>query len=235
MLAEDELEAHGYAPDVHLLATDTAVVVPVDKVVHVLVTGADVIHAWTIPAFGVKIDAVPGRLNETWFQAEEEGIYFGQCSELCGKNHSYMPITVKVVSQEAYDAWLTGRSTSTAAPGPRRPRRRRGRGGAAGRHRTGGRGAGSRRRPPNSLPAAPSRAARGRSRRRSAGRTAPAARPNRPQRNRPRPNRPQRTPARRAGSSRRRGSRRGAARREPRPRTMPQPAEEVAWGKLRAR
>jgi cytochrome c oxidase subunit II len=106
MLNEGELESHGYRPDLHLLATDTAVVVPVDKVVHVQVTGADVIHAWTIPAFGVKIDAVPGRLNETWFQAEEEGVYFGQCSELCGKNHTYMPITVKVVSQDAYDAWL---------------------------------------------------------------------------------------------------------------------------------
>ena len=76
------------------------------KVVHVLVAGADVIHSFTVPAFGIKIDAVPGRLNETWFQAEQEGIYFGQCSELCGRNHSYMPITVKVVSQEAYDAWL---------------------------------------------------------------------------------------------------------------------------------
>jgi cytochrome c oxidase subunit 2 len=106
MLPREELEVHGYTPDLYLLATDTAVVVPVGKVVHMQVTGADVIHAWTIPAFGVKIDAVPGRLNETWFQAEEEGIYFGQCSELCGKNHSYMPITVKVVSQEAYDAWL---------------------------------------------------------------------------------------------------------------------------------
>ena len=104
-------------------------VVPVDKVVHVLVTGADVIHAWTMPAFGVKIDAVPGRLNETWFQAEEEGIYFGQCSELCGKNHSYMPITVKVVSQEAYDAWLDwaideyGGTRPEAAPARRRRRR----------------------------------------------------------------------------------------------------------------
>ena len=106
LLGEDELEANGYAPDLHLLATDTAVVVPVDKVVHVQVTGADVIHSWTIPAFSVKIDAVPGRLNETWFQAEEEGIYFGQCSELCGKDHAYMPITVKVVSQADYDAWL---------------------------------------------------------------------------------------------------------------------------------
>jgi cytochrome c oxidase subunit 2 len=106
MLLEEDLEAYGYTPDLHLLATDTAVVVPVDKTVHVQVTGADVIHSWTIPAFGVKIDAVPGRLNETWFRAEEEGVYFGQCSELCGRNHSYMPITVKVVSQEAYDAWL---------------------------------------------------------------------------------------------------------------------------------
>lgn len=106
LLPKDELEAKGYTPDLYLLATDNAVVVPVNKVVHLLTTGADVIHSWTIPAFGVKIDAVPGRLNETWFKAEEEGIYFGQCSELCGKNHSYMPITVKVVSQEAYDTWL---------------------------------------------------------------------------------------------------------------------------------
>jgi cytochrome c oxidase subunit 2 len=106
MLPAEDLEAHGYPPEMHLLATDTAVVVPVGKVVHMQVTGADVIHSWTIPAFGVKIDAVPGRLNETWFQVEEEGVYFGQCSELCGKNHSYMPITVKAVSQEAYDAWL---------------------------------------------------------------------------------------------------------------------------------
>ena len=120
MLDAADLAAHGYPPEVHLLAADNALVVPVNEVVHVLVTGADVIHSWTVPAFGVKIDAVPGRLNETWFKAEQEGIYFGQCSELCGKNHSYMPITVKVVSQEAYNTWLTGRSTSTAAPGRRR-------------------------------------------------------------------------------------------------------------------
>jgi cytochrome c oxidase subunit 2 len=106
LLPRENLAAYGYSDDLYLLATDTAVVVPVGAVVHMQVTGADVIHAWTIPAFGVKIDAVPGRLNETWFRAEEEGIYFGQCSELCGKDHSYMPITVKVVSQEAYDAWL---------------------------------------------------------------------------------------------------------------------------------
>ena len=108
MLAREDLEDHGYAQDEYLLATDTAVVVPVGKTVVMQVTAADVIHAWTIPSFGVKQDAVPGRLAELWFAAEKEGIYFGQCSELCGKDHAYMPITVKVVSQEDYDAWLDG-------------------------------------------------------------------------------------------------------------------------------
>jgi cytochrome c oxidase subunit 2 len=106
LLAKDELADHGYSQKEYLLATDTAVVVPVGKVVVMRVTGADVIHSWTIPAFGVKQDAVPGRLGQLWFKAEKEGVYFGQCSELCGKDHAYMPITVKVVSQEAYDAWL---------------------------------------------------------------------------------------------------------------------------------
>ena len=108
MLAKEELADNGYAEDEYLLATDTAMVVPVNKTIVVQVTGADVIHAWTIPAFGVKQDAVPGRLAELWFKAEKEGIYFGQCSELCGKDHAYMPITVKVVSEEAYQAWLDG-------------------------------------------------------------------------------------------------------------------------------
>ncbi len=108
MLPKEELEANGYAQDEYLLATDTAVVVPVGKTIVMQVTAADVIHAWTIPSFGVKQDAVPGRLAELWFSAEQEGIYFGQCSELCGKDHAYMPITVKVVSEEAYDAWLDG-------------------------------------------------------------------------------------------------------------------------------
>ena len=108
LLARDELEEHGYSQDEYLLATDTAVVVPINKVVVMDVTGADVIHSWTIPAFGVKQDAVPGRIAQLWFMAEREGIYFGQCSELCGKSHAYMPITVKVVSQEAYAAWLKG-------------------------------------------------------------------------------------------------------------------------------
>ena len=83
-------------------------VVPVDKTVVVQVTGGDVIHSWTIPAFGVKQDGIPGRIAELWFKAEKEGVYFGQCSELCGIQHAYMPITVKVVSQEAYEKWLDG-------------------------------------------------------------------------------------------------------------------------------
>ncbi|WP_323786199.1 cytochrome c oxidase subunit II [Thalassovita sp.] len=107
-LEREELADYGYADDEYLLATDTKVVVPINKVVVMDVTGADVIHSWTIPAFGVKQDAVPGRIAQLWFKAEREGIYFGQCSELCGKDHAYMPITVKVVSQEAYDEWLKG-------------------------------------------------------------------------------------------------------------------------------
>ena len=106
MLAREDLESHGYAQDEYLLATDTAVIVPVGKTVVVHVTAADVIHAWTIPSFGVKQDGVPGRLAGLWFKPEQEGVYFGQCSELCGKDHSYMPITVKVVSQETYDQWI---------------------------------------------------------------------------------------------------------------------------------
>lgn len=106
MLARDQLEEYGYSQDEYLLATDTAVVVPVGKTVVMHVTAADVIHAWTIPAFGVKQDAVPGRLAQLWFTPEVEGVYFGQCSELCGKDHAYMPITVKVVSEEAYETWL---------------------------------------------------------------------------------------------------------------------------------
>ncbi len=103
---EEQLIEAGYSRDEFLLATDNAVVVPVGKTIVIQVTAADVIHAWTIPAFGVKQDAVPGRLAELWFQPEKEGVYFGQCSELCGIAHSYMPITVKVVSEEAYAEWL---------------------------------------------------------------------------------------------------------------------------------
>ena len=105
---EQQLIAAGYRKEDFLLATDTAVVIPVGKTIFVQVTATDVIHAWKIPAFGVMQDAVPGRLAHLWFTAEKEGIYFGQCSELCGLMHTYMPITVKVVSQEAYDKWLAG-------------------------------------------------------------------------------------------------------------------------------
>ena len=101
-----KLVAAGYNEDEFLLATDTAVVIPVGKTVVLTLTGADVIHSWAMPAFGVKQDAVPGRLSQIWFAAEREGIYFGQCSELCGKDHAYMPITIKVVSEAVYDAWL---------------------------------------------------------------------------------------------------------------------------------
>lgn len=106
LLPREELEENGYSQDEYLLATDTSVVVPVGKTIVMDVTGADVIHSWTVPAFGVKQDAVPGRLAQLWFAAEKEGIYFGQCSELCGKDHAYMPITVKVVSEEVYQQWL---------------------------------------------------------------------------------------------------------------------------------
>ena len=90
-----------------LLATDNVVVVPVNKVVKVLITANDVLHAWALPAFGVKRDAMPGRVNETWFKAEKVGTYYGQCSELCGIKHAFMPIEVKVVSEEDYQIWLS--------------------------------------------------------------------------------------------------------------------------------
>ncbi|MEL6234431.1 MAG: cytochrome c oxidase subunit II [Pseudomonadota bacterium] len=109
MLARSELAEYGYTDDEYLLATDTAMVVPEGAVVKLLMTADPngVIHSWTIPAFGVKMDAIPGRTAETWFQADRVGVYFGQCSELCGKDHAYMPIVVKVLPQAEYEAWLT--------------------------------------------------------------------------------------------------------------------------------
>ncbi|MBA3911850.1 MAG: cytochrome c oxidase subunit II [Rhodobacter sp.] len=103
---EAQLAEAGYSKEQFLLATDTAVVVPVGKTIVIQVTGADVIHSWKIPAFGVMQDGVPGRLAALWFKPEKEGIFFGQCSELCGQMHAYMPITVKVVSEAAYAEWL---------------------------------------------------------------------------------------------------------------------------------
>ncbi|MDO6725666.1 cytochrome c oxidase subunit II [Cognatishimia sp. 1_MG-2023] len=112
-----KLSEAGYNEDEFLLATDTRVVVPVDTVVVMGITADDVIHSWTIPAFGVKQDAVPGRLAQLWFEAEKEGVYFGQCSELCGKDHAYMPITVEVVSKEAFAAWTKAAAEELAANG----------------------------------------------------------------------------------------------------------------------
>ena len=89
-----------------LLTVDNELVVPVNKVVHVLVTGADVIHSFAVPSFGIKIDGVPGRINETWFKATTTGTFHGQCSQLCGKDHSFMPITVRVVNDADFTAWV---------------------------------------------------------------------------------------------------------------------------------
>ena len=101
MLSDEE---RGDQP--RLLATDTAMVVPVDTTVRVVVTAADVLHAFAMPAFGLKIDAVPGRLNETWFRAEKTGTFYGQCSELCGIRHAFMPIRIEVVSKQEFAAWV---------------------------------------------------------------------------------------------------------------------------------
>ncbi|WP_240002441.1 cytochrome c oxidase subunit II [Oleisolibacter albus] len=103
MLEDEEAKAKG---EPRLLAVDNRIVVPVGAQVRVLVTGADVIHSFAIPALGVKKDAVPGRLNETWFQAEREGLYYGQCSEICGTGHGYMPIAIEAVPRERFDQWL---------------------------------------------------------------------------------------------------------------------------------
>lgn len=92
-------------PAPRLLAVDNEVVVPVGQVVHVLVTASDVIHNWTVPSFGSKVDAVPGRTTATWFRAKAEGVYYGQCSELCGKDHAFMPIAVRVVKPEVFQQW----------------------------------------------------------------------------------------------------------------------------------
>ena len=101
MIADDKLEEG----QIRLLETDESVVVPVDTNIRLLVTADDVIHAWAIPSFGVKIDGIPGRVNETWFRVDAEGTYYGQCSELCGKDHAFMPIRVEAVSKEAYAEW----------------------------------------------------------------------------------------------------------------------------------
>jgi len=104
MLTEEERAKKSPQPP-RLLGVDNEMVVPVDKVVRIQTTGADVIHSFAVPAFGIKIDAIPGRLNETWFKATKEGTYYGQCSELCGKDHAFMPIVVRVVKDQEYADW----------------------------------------------------------------------------------------------------------------------------------
>src|SRR6202453_560784 len=117
LLACDEARQKCQEP--RLLTVDNEVVVPVNKVVRVETTGADVIHSFAVPAFGIKIDAIPGRLNETWFKANKVGVYYGQCSELCGKDHAYMPIAVRVVSEKDFATWVAAaKKKFAAAPAP---------------------------------------------------------------------------------------------------------------------
>jgi cytochrome c oxidase subunit 2 len=114
MLSAEDLAAET-DPGPRLLAVDNPLVVPVGRVVRMQVIGADVIHAFAVPAFGVKIDAVPGRLNETWFRVDREGMYYGQCSELCGRDHAFMPIAVQAVSPERFAAWASAAPTNLDA------------------------------------------------------------------------------------------------------------------------
>ena len=114
-LKPDEAKAKG---EPYLLAVDNPMVVPVHKNVRVQVIGNDVIHDFGLPAFGLKTDAVPGRINETWFNADKPGIYYGQCDQLCGINHAFMPIEIVVMSQPDFDAWVASKAPKAAAPAP---------------------------------------------------------------------------------------------------------------------
>jgi cytochrome c oxidase subunit 2 len=117
MLTDDE-RAKKSPPPPRLLGVDNEMVVPINKVVRIQTTGADVIHSFSVPAFGIKIDSVPGRLNETWFKATKEGTYYGQCSELCGKDHAFMPIVVRVVNDQKYADWLGEAKKNFSASNP---------------------------------------------------------------------------------------------------------------------
>jgi cytochrome c oxidase subunit 2 len=122
MMSEEDVAKNGLPPSLYRLKSNEAMVVPVDKVVRVQVTAVDVIHAFALPAFGLKTDAVPGRLNETWFKADRVGTFYGQCSELCGVDHAFMPIEIKVVTQAEFDAWVASKKAppapAVAAPAP---------------------------------------------------------------------------------------------------------------------
>jgi len=123
MLPEDEIASRGMPHSLYRLAADEPIVVPVGKTVRVLVTAADVIHAFALPAFGLKTDAVPGRVNETWFRADRVGTFYGQCSELCGTEHAFMPIQINVVTQAEFETWVASKGgsmtpkTAEQAPG----------------------------------------------------------------------------------------------------------------------
>ena len=114
MIEEEDLKEG----QLRLLAVDNEVVVPVGQVVRMIVTASDVIHNWAMPAFGVKMDAVPGRLNETWFMAEQTGVYYGRCSELCGIRHAFMPIAVRVVSEADFAIWVERAKEEFASADP---------------------------------------------------------------------------------------------------------------------
>jgi cytochrome c oxidase subunit 2 len=123
MLPEDEIAARGMPHSLYRLAADEPIVVPVGKTVRVLVTATDVIHAFALPAFGLKTDAIPGRVNETWFRADRVGTFYGQCSELCGVDHAFMPIQINVVTEAEFATWVAskGGSMTPATPAPATP------------------------------------------------------------------------------------------------------------------
>jgi cytochrome c oxidase subunit 2 len=118
MLPEAEVASRGMPSALYRLAADEPIVVPVGKTVRVLVTASDVIHAFALPAFGLKTDAIPGRVNETWFRADRTGVFYGQCSELCGVDHAFMPIQINVVTQAEFEAWVASKGGSMS---PRTP------------------------------------------------------------------------------------------------------------------
>jgi len=116
---KEEKDIKPDAGDIRLLSVDNEALVPVNKIVRLQITATDVIHSFIVQSFGVRVDAVPGRLNETWFKAEREGVYYGQCSKICGKDHAFMPIVFRVVSQEKYQAWLAdSKKKFASAPNP---------------------------------------------------------------------------------------------------------------------
>jgi len=121
MIPEDEIAARGMPHSLYRLAADEPIVVPVGKTVRVLVTATDVIHAFALPAFGLKTDAIPGRVNETWFRADRTGVFYGQCSELCGVDHAFMPIQINVVTEAEFAAWVASKSGSMTPQAPAAP------------------------------------------------------------------------------------------------------------------